>query len=534
MSRSPNDVVARSAGSLQPGLSRRALLRGAVATTAMLAIGPACSREDDGADARRTVAATPPLPWRDATDLAARLRAGELTPLDALDETIAHIEAVEGRLNAIATRTFEAARERAARPLSGDAEARPFEGVPFLIKDMVDWRGVRRTDGAHALFDRVAPMSPPLSQALEASGFNLLGVTNVPELATLPVTVNERFGATHNPWDVARSPAGSSGGAAAAVAAGYVPIAHATDGSGSIRLPSSCCGVFGFKPSRGRVVPGETHGRQGLVKHHHAISRSVRDSAALLAVTEDRSPAAPYGPIGVVTEPTASGRLPRRLRVGLDPGGIGSLPLDPAAGRAYTSAIELVKALGHEIVEGPPLPFERAAFWSLLEGIFFARMPGLLAYIEARTGGPWQEADILSPFATSFARAALAETPLAPDEAARRAAAIEAEYVAWMAGVDVVLSPVHPGAPPPADLWSPQDDWDEVADGFRDFMAYTALANVTGAPAMSVPLHWTPEGWPIGTQFQARPGDDALLLELAFQLESARPWSVRWPPAVGA
>ena len=224
----------------------------------------------------------------DAVETARRVQAGDLAFLDTLSTAMGRINALDEELRVLAHAAFD----RVDVPAYREKAAGLFRGVPILLKDMVDCSGLTRSDGAGRPFWRVPSRSPALVQAVEDSGAMILGSTNVPEFATLPVTANQTFGTTRNPWDPARTPGGSNGGSAVAVAAGLVPLAHATDGSGSIRIPASCCGVFGFKPSRERTLSGEADGGHAFLKHHHCLTRSVRDSLAFLAVTEDRTPTA--------------------------------------------------------------------------------------------------------------------------------------------------------------------------------------------------------------------------------------------------
>jgi len=457
----------------------------------------------------------------DATGMAESVRSGEVTPLELVDLVIARIEALEGSINALTTRAFDRARERARKA----SATGPFAGVPFLVKDMVDVEGLPRTNGADERLTRVPKSSPAYVKALVASGLNVVAVTSVPEFGTIPATVSRRFGATANPWRLDRTPAGSSGGSAAAVAAGYVPLAHATDGAGSIRLPSSYCGVFGFKPSRGRTLPGEVDGRHDLIKHHHGISRTVRDSANLLAVSEDRGQGARYAPIGVVR-----GAAVRRLRIGVSSSGVRGERPDAAQSAALADARRLCAGLGHRVVEAPPLPIDGDVFWQYLESVFLSRMPVLVAAVEQITGQPFERTSLLSPFTMSFARRASGLPPDALESAKRYFGKVESAWLSYMADYDVLLSPVQPIVQPAIDVYDPNGSFDDQADSIRSFMAYTAVANATGAPAMSVPLHWTTEGLPLGAHFSARPGDDRTLLELAFELEGARPWKNRWPP----
>ena len=536
---------ARLQGSLgRDRLDRRGFLRAgtALALTACVpgastsptssARGRRATTEAAPADAKRTLAeldqtgSLAELATMDATEVAERVALGELSPIDTLTATSARIAALEPDLAVLAHSAVERARARIDRGRVGG----PFAGVPTLLKDMVDCEGVTRSDGASRVFWRVPDRSPALVQAMEDSGFMILGSTNVPEFATLPVTVNETFGTTKNPWDPARTPGGSSGGSAAAVAAGLVPLAHGTDGSGSIRMPASCCGVFGFKPSRERTLSGEGPGGHPLLKHHHCLTRSVRDSVHFLSVTEDRRPAARYPSIFAGGWSARSDRSRRRLRIGVDRAGLSKVEPDAHVAAALDEAITLLDELGHEVVEMLPLFESGEPFWRNLEALFLSRMPALIRMVESGTGRPFDETDVLSPFTMSFARASRGLPTDAADRARREFDGLGSRVVEWMEGVDAFVSPVLPEAPPPVDRWGPRSDWAEVQGAFRSYMNHTPLANVIGAPAMSVPLHWTPEGWPIGTQFQARPGDDRLLFELAFELEAARPWADRWPP----
>lgn len=462
----------------------------------------------------------------DAVETARRVQAGDLAFLDTLSTAMGRINALDEELRVLAHAAFD----RVDVPAYREKAAGLFRGVPILLKDMVDCSGLTRSDGAGRPFWRVPSRSPALVQAVEDSGAMILGSTNVPEFATLPVTANQTFGTTRNPWDPARTPGGSSGGSAVAVAAGLVPLAHATDGSGSIRIPASCCGVFGFKPSRERTLSGEADGGHAFLKHHHCLTRSVRDSLAFLAVTEDRTPTARHASVFEAGWPSGDGKTLRRLRLGIDRAGIAGVDPDEAVSRALDDSIALLRGLGHEVLEMRPLIPSGETFWLHLESLFLSRMPALMALVERETGSSFDETSVLSPFTMSFARAARVMPAGAVARALEYFDVLDGETLAWMDGVDAVVSPVLPQVPPAIDRWGPNSDWSEEQASLRAFMNHTPLANVMGAPAMSVPLHWTTQGWPIGTQFMARPGDDRLLFELALELEAARPWADRWPP----
>lgn len=466
------------------------------------------------------------LTTMNAIETAKSVASGEFGAVEPFAAAMTRLRALDPDLVAIAHLAFE--REEAT-PAAKDP-ARPFCGVPMLVKDMVDCPGITRSDGAARPLWREPKRPPALIQALEQSGAVVLGSTNVPEFATLPVTANETFGTTRNPWDLSRTPGGSSGGSAVAVASGIVPIAHATDGSGSIRMPASCCGIFGFKPSRGRARSGEADGSHPLLKHHHCLSRTVADSAAFLSITEDRSLTAPYTSMFAEGWSPSRAKSLRRLRIGVDRAGIGAVEPDGDVATALEASLTLLRELGHDVVELPPLLGSGSEFWRHLEALFLGRMPSLIATVERVTGRAFDDTDLLSPFTMSFARAARGQAPGAVSEALSYFGALEEKVEAWMAGVDVLVSPVLPRAPVSVDRWTPRSEWLEEQDALRAWMNHTPLANVIGAPAMSVPLHWTPGGLPIGTHFQARPGDDPMLLELALELEAARPWGDRWPP----
>lgn len=457
----------------------------------------------------------------DAMGLAALLREKQITATELVDATLNRITRLEPHINALTHREFEHARQRAGKPLSSES----FSGVPFLYKDLIDVAGRPRSSGAHEAFSYTPAKSPTYMQAVERSGLNILGATNTPEFATSVNTSNLRFGATKNPWNLKKSVAGSSGGSAATVAAGYVPMAHGTDGSGSLRLPASYCGIFALKPSRGRTVSGEANGGHDVIKHNHVLTRSVRDSAMMLAVTEDNSAAAPYSAIGFVKTP-----LKRRLRIGLDRGGMFNLTPDILQQQALHHTLQLLNSLGHDIIELPPFPISGEEFWTHMEAVFLARMPALKALVERITQNPFAENELLSTLTASFVMR-VSDTPAQDFNAAKMFFAnLTAELEEWQSTVDVILSPVQPVAQFDLDTYGPEQPYEGVGPSMQAFMSYTAHANATGAPAMSVPLFWSDTGLPLGSHFQALPGQDKLLFELAYELEQAAPWADKWAP----
>jgi amidase len=447
----------------------------------------------------------------DLVGQAALIADGAATPLHLVDATIARIEAGEPTLNALTTCHFEAARE-AAKTMPADT---PFGGLPFLHKDLLDVVGFARSDGAHAALHQRPAADPPLVAALKKAGLIFIAATNTPEFASLPVTNNVAFGTTCNPWDTSKTAAGSSGGSAVALAAGYVAAAHATDGAGSIRLPSSFCHTFGFKPSRGRLLSGEADGSHPLLKHHHAITRSVRDSAWLFEITQD---AAAFAQI------TPSQRTSQRLKIGLLLDNIQAAAVAPDIRATIEATARRLEDMGHEIVPLTLNGVDGAGFWQHVENMFLLRLPLLVAAIEQATGQNFADNQLLSPFTTSMGLAAMASVDETTEtEALAAFAAHKPTMLAAFEQVDVLLTPVTPMMPFGHEHITPLGSLDADRQKIADMMAYMATANVYGLPAMSVPAGFA-NGLPIGAHFTAPLGDDNVLFQLAYALEEAAPW----------
>lgn len=441
---------------------------------------------------------------------------GELTRGELLDACAARIEAMNPLIRALPTVDVERAR-------SAPAAAGPFAGVPFVVKDVTPYPGLRWSMGSR-LFARNAAAPPtPYSTRIDAAGLVTVGKSASSEFGLLGSTETLLEGVTHNPWDLATSAAGSSGGAAAAVAAGIVPLAHANDGGGSIRIPASVCGLFGFKPSRGRCVPATVGSSDfGDLTSDHCISRSVRDSALFLAQTEAHDGVWPR--VGHVREP-----ITRPLRIATwTRTAIGEEP-EPAVLRAHDEALALCLSLGHEVV-----PIELPAVDGLALGDAFFTVAGAavagVADMMAPLRGRPVEPHELEPFTWALIEAFRRRGPGALVEARAVLARSAAIYLAAVRDHDVVLTPTLAVAPWRIGHLSPLLPHDELLRRTRRAVGYTPIHNIAGCPAMSVPLHWTPGGLPIGTHFAAAPGQDALLFGLAYQLEAARPWHHRWAP----
>jgi len=458
----------------------------------------------------------------DALGMAGLIKKGELSQTEVVDIVIRRIEALEPIINIITTKTYERARKK-ADDISIDST---FAGVPILIKDMIDVGGVRRTDGSRLMLTNVPKKNVKYIDGVEAAGMNILGMTNVPEFAQLGVvTNNTAFGLSRNPWDLSKSTLGSSGGSAAAVAAGIVPMAHGTDGGGSNRLPASANGVFGMKPSRGRMLSGEADGGHNPFKTNQAISRAVRDSAALFNETEDKS-GATFKPVGMVTGPSN-----KRLTVGLALNLKGGMPVDKEVRDAILSTARLVEDLGHTVVE-IDYPVHRQEYFRAYTNAFLRRFGFVANMARSLTGLSPAESGLLDPFTASMTSYGASITD--EQEAAGQAylARVPAMFAAVFDRVDIILSPVMPVVSIGADALTPQDSFNSISREFLESrMGYTALTNVAGNPAMSVPLNWGSEsGLPIGSMFQAATGNDRMLYELAYELERAQPWKDRWAP----
>ena len=457
----------------------------------------------------------------DGVGLAQLIRTGQVSAREVLEASIRRIEALDGQIAAMTTLTFQRARERAER-IAPDSV---FAGVPMVFKDLVDVGGVRRTSGSRLHLSHVPEGSVEYVKAVERAGLNLVGMTNTSEFASIALTDNQVFGPTRNPWSLARSAGGSSGGSAAAVAAGYVPIAHGTDGGGSNRIPAACCGLLGMKASRYRQKSGESDGGHLFLRTHQVITRSVRDSAALLAATEDPGNRAGYPPVGLVHRPPDRG-----LRIALTSENCFREQPLPSVKDVVQKTAMLCEALGHEVTE-VSYPVSGPEMIQAFEGIMLARLPHLLSAVEALTGRRAEDAGILTPALVDLGR--YAQT--LPDDAYEAGIAyfdrIAGQFRDFWSEFDLWLTPTMPLEVPEVGYVGPETAWETSRKRNWHLMSYTAIANGLGAPAMSVPLFHSGEtGLPVGSHFIAAPGADRLLYEMAFALETAQPWAGRWAP----
>jgi amidase len=451
----------------------------------------------------------------DATAQAELVVNGELTAAELLDAAAARFERLDPLLHTTATLDIE--RARSCVPARG-----PFHGVPFLLKDTTPYPGLRWALGSRLMRSNMAAPPTPFGARVDAAGLVVIGKSTMSEMGLLGSTETLAEGITHNPWDLSRSATGSSGGSAAAVAAGLVPIAHANDGGGSIRIPASANGVFGFKPSRGRTVTALV-GRSdfGDITSDGCVSRSVRDTARFLSLVEDEVSA--YR-MGFVREPDR-----KRLRIAAWSQTFDGREPDAEIKRAHDAAIALVADLGHHVEEASRPVFDVEPLGEAFFLVAGAAVAGLVQMVGGMRGKAVRDNE-LEPFSWTLARRAMERGPealaAARDELAKAARA----HLEATAGYDAVLTPVLATQTWRIGHLSPLVPTDELIRRTAEAVAYTPIHNIAGAPAMSVPLHTSRDGLPIGAHFTARPGHDAMLLALAYELETARPWVDRWPP----
>jgi amidase len=426
------------------------------------------------------------------------------------------IERLDPELNSYVTVCAEEALAEARVPGPG-----AFSGVPLAVKDLTETAGIRTTFSCRAFVDNVPERDAEIVRRMRAAGFVILGKTNTPEFGTTAVTESELNGICRNPWDTSRTPGGSSGGAGAAVAAGLAPLAHGSDGGGSIRIPASCCGLFGLKPTRGRISTapfGDVYG----FSTNGVLTRSVADTAAFLDVVAGPEPGDAYiaaGPARPYADEVGSppGRL--RIAVAIDPPHLA--PVDAACSAAVQDAAALLEELGHEVDETTP-PWRSDELMGLFR-LVWQTIPALYPVDRSR----------LEPLNAAFVERAAATSSAEYVRAFVRLQLYGRVFASFCASYDVVLTPTLAQPPLPVGwVREPDDPWQQF-DRALEFTPFTPPVNVAGLPAASVPLAWIDEGLPIGVQLIAAAGGEPLLLRLAAQLEEARPWTNRRPASAG-
>jgi amidase len=468
----------------------------------------------------------------EAVELGRLVRDGELSARELVEAALERIEAVDPEVNAFTL--VDADRALAAAGEIGAGDGRPFAGVPIAIKDIAAVAGQRLTMGSDFFDDSTPGHDAFVVRRLRDAGCVIVGRTNLPEFGILPVTEPRRFGPTRNPWDTERTPGGSSGGAGAAVAAGLVPVAHGSDGGGSIRIPAACCGLVGLKPGRGRISRGPEVGDDLLVTDG-TLTRTVADTAAMLDVLAGYEPGdSTWAPPPEEPFAESARRDPGRLRVGFTTKAAMDTELDPLAERATRDAAELLESLGHEVREVEPPWAEAESLLPVFTAVFGTNIALGIRYASMVTGGE-PSPELLEPLSWEFHRR-MRETT-GPDYllAVRRLQALSRAIVALWAEIDVLLTPALAQRPVP--IGTIDSCSDEPWNDFRRsgaFTPFTAIFNVTGQPAISLPLFHGDDGLPLAVQLAGAPAGEARLLSLAAQLEQARPWADRRPQAFAA
>jgi len=477
--------------------------------------------------------------WLDATAQAELVRRGEVSPAELVEAAITRIESVNPALDAVIRTRFDEARVEAA----ADVPDGPYRGVPILLKDigcMV--AGEATAFGVGALREVRWPVTSYLATQFRQAGFIALGRTNVPELGTTVTTEPKSFPPSRNPWHVEHSSGGSSGGAAAAVASGMVAVAHASDGGGSIRIPASACGLFGLKPTRGRISqgPGAAEGWGGS-STDGVLTRTVRDSAAILDAISGRMPGEPYyAPAWPRPLADEVGADPGRLRVGVlmrPPGEAmlsDSAPQaspefldDPECRAAVANAVRLLEQFGHHVEESYPTEMFDLEIARCFTAMISADSESTFLAFERALGRPIRDDEIEERNAAHRRTARKLDAVTYVSHRARIGRWVR-RMAQWWEGYDLLLTPTL-GAPPPRLGWFTEDGPATERQRVRAYAPYTAPFNMTGQPAMSVPLHWTTDGLPVGVHIVAPYGREDLLIRVASQLEQAAPWADRRP-----
>ncbi len=477
------------------------------------------------------MAAGEQLMFRSAIELAALVRGGEVSASELVRASLERIEELNPQLNAFVEVDEDGALATAAAIGAGDE--RPFAGVPVAIKDNRAVHGMRLTYGCSLMRDFVAPYDHNVTRRLRDAGFVIVGTTTLPEYGILPTTEARLFGPTRNPWDLTRTPGGSSGGAAAAVAAGIVPVAHGNDGGGSVRIPAACCGLVGLKPARGRISPAPELGDSEL-GIDGMLTRTVADTAAILDVLAGYEPGdATWAP--PPSEPFASAALaePPRLRIAAT-----TLPpqpdavIDPLCAGAVSDAAELLRSLGHDVEEVEP-PWQDDGLRELFGVVFSNHIALSIAYSGTVAGREPTAAD-MEPMSWAIFSMIGKLDAISAMAAAARLKNFARRLIAFLEPYDALLTPALAERPLPLgtlDTAAP----DPMATFTRSglFTPFTPVFNASGQPAISLPLYHGADGLPLGVQLVGRPAGEASLLALATQLEAALPWADRRAP-VGA
>ncbi len=470
------------------------------------------------------------LLFASAGELAALVRAGEVSSRELVAASLERIEALDGHLNAFVEVDAERALAAAGQIAPGDA--RPFAGVPIAIKNNRAAAGLRLTFGCSLLADFVAPYDHSSTRRFRDAGFIVVGTTKLPEYGILPVSEARLFGPTHNPWDLSRTPGGSSGGAAAALAAGMVPVAHGNDGGGSLRIPAACCGLVGLKPTRGRVSKAPELGDSLLVEDG-VLTRTVADTAALLdLLCRPELGDASWAPLPEQPFAVSAAAPPGRRRIAftlLPP--LPRAEIHPAHVAAVHETASLLQALGHELEEVSP-PWQFDGLEELFGEVFCNYVALSIGFSSVVAGRDPVEAD-MEPMSWQIWRDARARNAVQGLGATARLQAFARSLITFLDPYDALLTPALGTRPLPIGaLDTAAADPMETFRASAAFTPYTAIANASGQPAISLPVGLADDGLPVAVQLFGRPTDEATLLSLAAQLEEAQPWADLRPAVV--
>lgn len=493
-------------------MQRRTFMVGASALALTSAIKPAQATMDE-------------FVAYDGMGQAELVRSGQVSPSELVEAAINRIEKLNPALNAVIHKMYDQGRAAAA----GDLPDGPFKGVPYLIKDISELKGEPLTFGSRLFKHNIADFDNGSVVSAKNAGLVIIGKTNTPEFGFVSTTEGQLFGAARNPYNAAYHTGGSSGGAAAAVASGMVPFAHASDGGGSIRIPASICGLVGLKPTRQRLFMNTPPLGSADIGVRLAVSRSVRDTAQILNAAEKKGSDADYTPTGFIDGPAK-----KRLKIAFFTKTFDGREPHPDVKRATERAAKLCADLGHN-VDAVDATIVDAAFTDQFMNVWASsayqlvkntRLIGLMQ-------GRWVNSeDMLEKFTHGLSE--MFEKRLAQDDKVEEKAIayckkVEADYRAFFEDYDVILSPVLFKPPLMIGEQGSHKEFQEIYDSVMDYVTYTAQYNASGNPAISLPLFTSRDGLPIGTQLAAAHGGEATLLHLSYELEAARPWADRWP-----
>lgn len=470
------------------------------------------------------------LMFTPVAQLATLVRSGVLSARELVAASLARIEELNPAINAFVDVFADDALAQADTIAAGDL--RPFAGVPIAIKNNRAIAGRRLTMGAELMGDYVPSFDAAVVRRLRDAGFVIVGTTTLPEWGAMGVTRPRRFGPTRNPWDRQRTPGGSSGGSAAAVAAGMVPVAHANDGAGSTRIPASCCGLVGLKPQRDRISSAPAGGHEFMVIDG-VLTRTVAETAQLLDVLAGYELGdASWAPPPPESFAATARRTPEPLRIAVTTQPpLEDVTVDPSCERAVAQAAALLQSLGHEVVEAQP-PWQRPGLLRLLMTAFDTRTASIMEFAAHIAGHGLREQDV-EPLSWHMYTgvAGVSATRLYYVEA--RLQAFGRELVSWIAGYDALLTPTLAQLPVTHEEIDPlSDDPRETQRRSAAFTPFLAAMNASGSPAISLPVSVSDDGLPIGVQLVGQPAGEGPLLALAAQIEAAQPWAERRPAAV--